>query len=129
MSPHLTTEEWVLIAAVSTVINIVVMRWCIPTPKAKRQISLAPLASCVFLVPTAAAKSYSLSFTLYIYSSGLLMFVIMLMPIRKRVAADITEQEQKPWDKVPLNTFSLYWIAVSITVCAGGMAYLWPFIK
>ncbi|MGV9344351.1 hypothetical protein ACWDSD_05985 [Streptomyces spiralis] len=34
-----------------------------------------------------------------------MMFVIMLMPVAKRVAADIAEQEEKPWNKVPLNTF------------------------
>ncbi|MDA5142307.1 hypothetical protein PEM37_12380 [Streptomyces sp. AD681] len=52
----------------------------------------------------------------------------MLAPIAKKVAADIREQEEKPWDKVPLNTFSLYWMAGSGTACAGAGAYLWQYL-
>jgi hypothetical protein len=129
MSAHVTAEDWFLIAAVTTVIHIVAMRWCMPTPKAKRQISFAPLAGCVFLVPTAAVKDYSLSFTLYVYISGLLMFVIMLVPVRKRVAADISEQEQNPWTKVQPDTFAMWWIALSAMGCIAGSIYLWSFLK
>lgn len=128
MSP-LTTNEWVLVAAVATVVHLVAMRWCMPTPKARRQTSLAPLAGCVFLVPAAAARGYSVSFTLYLYSCGLLMFVIMLAPVGKKVAADILEQERNPLTKVPLNAFSLYWIAISATGCIAAMVSLWPFFS
>ncbi|MDR2987998.1 MAG: hypothetical protein LBV34_24490 [Nocardiopsaceae bacterium] len=129
MSPHLTTDVWVLIATASTVINIVAMRWCMPTPKAKRQISFAPLAGCIFLVPVAATKGYSLSHSLYMYSFGLLMFVIMLAPVRKKVAADILEQEKNPWIKVSPNIAALWWIGLSFTACTAAMIYLWPFIE
>ncbi|WAP55731.1 hypothetical protein [Streptomyces sp. S465] len=127
-SSRLTTDGWVFVAAVTTVIYMVAMRWCMPTPKAQRRTFLAPLAGCVFLVPSAAVKGYSVSFTLYLYSCGLLMMVIMLAPVRKRVAADIAEQEQKPWTKVPLNTFSLYWLTASATGCIAAMVLLWPHV-
>lgn len=126
MPSHVSTDDWILIAAVSTIIYMVAMRWCMPTPKAKRSMLFAPVAGWIFLLPNAAIKGYSVSHTLYFYSCALLMFVIMLAPVAKRVAADILEQEQKPWEKVPLNTFSLYWIAVSATGCIVGMVYLWP---
>ncbi|TWV46120.1 hypothetical protein FRZ03_15580 [Streptomyces misionensis] len=100
-----------------------------PTSKSKRRTLAAPLVGWVFLLPNATVKGYSVSHTLYFYSCALVMFIIMLAPVRKRVAADIAEQEEKPWDKVPLNTFSLYWLAGTFTVCTAGMACLWPFLQ
>ncbi|MCX5096625.1 hypothetical protein OOK36_49530 [Streptomyces sp. NBC_00365] len=129
MSLHLSTDDWVAIAGVSTIINMVALRWCMPTPKAKRQISFLPLGGSVLLVSSAVAEGYSASFTLYLYSCILLTFVVILAPVGKRVAADILEQEQKPWDKVPLNTFSLYWVAFSSTGCIVAMLYIWPAIN
>lgn len=129
MSLHLTTADWVVIAGVSTIIFMVAMRWCMPTPKSKRQISFVPLGGSAFLLSRAVVEEYSASFTLYLYSCILLTFVIMLAPIGKRVAADTLEQEQKPWDKVPLNTFSLYWFAFSSTGCIIAMVYIWPAIN
>ncbi len=128
MHAHLTTDDWGLIAGAVTVVYMAAMYWCMPTPKAKRRMIIAPLAGWVFLLPNATVKGYSVSHTLYFYSCALMMFVIMLVPVAKRVAADIAEQEAKPWDKVPLNTFSLYWMAGSATGCVVGMVYLWPFL-
>lgn len=112
-----------------TAVFVVTLRWCMPTPKAKRQISFAPLAGSMFLVPTAAVKGYSASFTLYIYSCGLLMFIVMLAPVRKKVAADILEQERNPWIKVAPNMASMWWFGLSATGCIAAMLYVWPVIK
>ncbi|WP_258053544.1 hypothetical protein [Streptomyces sp. Ru72] len=128
MSDHLTTGDWWLIATGATVVYMVTMYWCMPTPKAKRRMLIAPLVGWIFLLPNAAIKGYSVSHTLYFYSCALVMFVIMLVPVARKVAADIAEQEEKPWEKVPLNTFSLYWMAGSATACAVGMVYLWPWL-
>ncbi|MFE2677362.1 hypothetical protein [Streptomyces hygroscopicus] len=128
MHAHLTTDDWWLIAAGVTVVYMAAMYWCMPTPKAKRRAFIAPLAGWIFLLPNAAIKGYSVSHTLYFYSCALLMFVIMLVPVAKRVASDIAEQEAKPWDKVPLNTFSMYWMFGSATGCIAGVVYLWPFL-
>ncbi|OSC72429.1 hypothetical protein B5181_03530 [Streptomyces sp. 4F] len=100
-----------------------------PTPKARLRTVLAPIAGWVFLIPNAAVKGYSVAHTLYIYSGVLLAFVIMFAPVAKKVAADIAEQEEKPWDKVPLNTLSLYWMLGSATVCIGAGAYLWRIVE
>ncbi|MCT9104480.1 hypothetical protein ACFWD7_21380 [Streptomyces mirabilis] len=123
---HVTTDGWVLIAGAVTIVYVVAMRWCMPTPEAKQRISVAPFVGLVFLVPTAVVRGYSFSHTLYLYSCVLLMFVIMLVPVRKRVMADIVEQQQKPWAKVPADTVSLYWVAFSATGCAIAMICLWP---
>ncbi|MFF4471722.1 hypothetical protein ACFYZ3_19385 [Streptomyces sp. NPDC001599] len=50
------------------------------------------------------------------------------MPTARKVGADIREQEEKPWDKVPLNTFSLYWMIGSGTACTGAAAYFWEYL-
>ncbi|GAB7106977.1 membrane protein [Streptomyces phaeofaciens JCM 4814] len=128
MSAHLTTEGWWSIAAGVTVVYMGAMHWCMPTPKARRSMFVAPLAGWIFLLPNAAIKGYSVSHTLFIYSGVLVMFIVMLVPVAKKVAADIAEQEQKPWDKVPLNAFSLYWMVGSATGCVAAVAYLWPFL-
>ncbi|MGW0084289.1 hypothetical protein [Streptomyces sp. NPDC003393] len=128
MPDHLTTDDWWLIAAGATVVYMVTMYWCMPTPKAKRRMVIAPLVGWMFLFPNAAIKGYSVSHTLYFYSCALVMFVVMLAPVAKKVASDIAEQEAKPWEKVPLNTFSLYWMAGSATACIVGVVYLWPLL-
>lgn len=128
MPDHLTTGGWWLVAGGVTVVYMAAMYWCMPTVKAKRRMIVAPLAGWAFLLPNAAVKGYSVSQTLYLYSSVLVMFVIMLVPVAKRVASDIAEQEAKPWEKVPLNTFSLYWMLGSATACIAGAAFLWPFL-
>ncbi|MFH9086960.1 hypothetical protein [Streptomyces sp. NPDC017673] len=128
MHAHLTTGDWWLIAVGVTVVYLAAMYWCMPTPKAKRRMLVAPLAGWVFLLPNAVVKGYSVSHTLYFYSCALVMFVVMLVPVARRVASDIAEQEEKPWAKVPLNTFSLYWMAGSATGCIAGVVYLWPLL-
>ncbi|WP_238426429.1 hypothetical protein [Streptomyces adustus] len=128
MPSHLTTDDWGLIAAGVTVVYMAAMYRCMPTQKAKWRMVIAPLAGWVFLLPNAAIKGYSVSHTLYVYSGVLMMFVIMFVPVAKRVASDIGEQEEKPWSKVPVNTFALYWMIGAATVCIGGGAYLWPFV-
>ena len=128
MPSRLTTDDWGLIAAGITVVYMATMYWCMPTQKAKRRMAIAPLAGWIFLLPNAAIKGYSVSHTLYIYSGVLLMLIIMFVPVAKRVASDIKKQEEEPWHKVPLNSFSLYWMVGSATGCIAVGAYLWPFL-
>ncbi|MFE9453874.1 hypothetical protein [Streptomyces sp. NPDC006739] len=129
MTAHPTTADWWLIAAGVTVVYLAVMHRCMPTPKARLRMVTAPLAGWVFLLPNAVTKGYSVSHTLYFYSCALLMLVIMLAPVAKRVAADIAEQEEKPWDRVPLNSVSLYWMCGSAAACTVGVVCLWSFVS
>ncbi|MDX3322358.1 hypothetical protein PV415_36270 [Streptomyces sp. ME03-5684b] len=128
MSVRLSTEGWWLIAFGATVVYTAAMYWCMPTSKARLRMFAAPLAGWLFLLPNATVKGYSVPHTLYIYSGVLLTFVVMLAPIARKVAADIREQEEKPWDKVPLNTFSLYWMIGSGTACTGAGACFWEYL-
>ncbi|WP_143064555.1 hypothetical protein [Streptomyces colonosanans] len=98
------------------------MRWVMPTPKAKKSVSFGPLAGGMTLIMYAVVKSYSLSVTLYVYTSGLLMFLIMFVPVKKWVAADILKQEQNPGIKVKPHTASLVWFILSGTTVAGIVA-------
>ncbi|GAA5057321.1 hypothetical protein [Streptomyces similanensis] len=129
MTSRLTTDDWWLIAAGVTVVYMAAMYWCMPTQKAKLRMFIAPLAGWLYLLPNAAIKGYSTSHALYIYSGVLAMFVIMFVPVAKRVASDIAEQEEKPWVKVLPNTFALSWMLGSATACTAGMVYLWPFLS
>ncbi|MFJ7967750.1 hypothetical protein [Streptomyces sp. NPDC096324] len=128
MSAHLSTDDWWLVAAGVTVAYTVAMYWCMPTPRAKRRVLAAPLVGWMYLVPNAVLEGYSVSQTLYFYSCALAMFIVMVVPVASRVASDIAEQERKPWDKVPLNTFALYWTVCSATVCIAGAVFFWPFL-
>ncbi|MGZ0200523.1 hypothetical protein ACNFR7_10095 [Streptomyces sp. RM1] len=128
MSVHPTTGDWVVVAVASTVTYTVAARWCMPTAKAKRRVSFAPLAGWVFLVPSATAKGYSIPYILYLFSCTLLMMAAMLVPIRKRVAAAIMEQEQNSRMKVQLNAVSVWWIVFSFAGCAAAMVRCWPLV-
>ncbi|MFD8541399.1 hypothetical protein [Streptomyces rubrogriseus] len=128
MTADITTAQWFLVSAGVTVIYMAAMAWVMPTPRARLRMVLVAPAGWVFLLPSAVVKSYSVAHTLYIYCGALLMFVVMFVPVAKRVAADIAEQEEKPWDKVPINMPSLYWMFGSATVCIGVGAYCWHFV-
>lgn len=121
--------DWALIATGVTAVYLPAARWCMPTPKAKRKISFAPLGGCVFLVPSAVVKGYSVSQSLCIYSSVLLMMVVMLVPIRKRVVAATLEQELNPLTKVEVDTVSMWWIGLSLVGGIAAFLYIWPTIE
>ncbi|MGW2839720.1 hypothetical protein ACWCWD_18190 [Streptomyces sp. NPDC001493] len=127
MLSHLSNGAWWTVAAVVTAVYLAAMNRIMPTRRARLRMFLAPVAGWIFLLPNAAIKGYPVSFTLYVYSAVLVTFIAMLVPVAKRVGADIAEQEQKPWRKVPLNTFSLYWFAGSISVCLAATVCLWPY--
>ncbi|MFE2580088.1 hypothetical protein [Streptomyces sp. NPDC059378] len=128
MTSRPTADDWWIIAAGVTVVYMAAMYRCMPTQKAKRRMFVAPLVGWIYLLPSATIKGYSVSHALYIYSGVLAMFIAMFVPVAKRVAADIAEQEEKPWAKVPVDSFALYWMIGVATVCVAGMAYLWPFL-
>ncbi|MEV6673561.1 hypothetical protein [Streptomyces sp. NPDC051162] len=122
---HLSTYAWALIAAVITPIHFSVMRWCMPTAKSKRSISFMPLVGGLFLWASAAVKGFTAAETLFLYSSVLAIFVIAFAPVRKRIAADILEQEQNPGIKVQPNVFALWWIAMSMTIATLAVIAAW----
>ncbi|MGW2281052.1 hypothetical protein [Streptomyces sp. NPDC001770] len=121
-----TTGEWWIIAACVTVVYLAALGRCMPTRTARRRMFLAPMVCWVVVLPDAAVKGYSVPVTLYVYSSLLLMFVAALAPVAKRIGADIVEQEQNPWRKVPLDTFALYWMTGTFTVCVTAAICFWP---
>ena len=119
----LPTAAWLLVALAVTPLHVALMRWSMPTPKGKRSVSFIPAVLGPVLILYALVKGYSLSVTLYLYASVLLIFVVMIVPVRTWVAADILRQEQNPDVKVKLHGPSTAWIIcsmlVSITVVAG----------
>ncbi|MFI2432475.1 hypothetical protein [Streptomyces sp. NPDC018693] len=121
----LPTYAWFAIAAATTPLHIAVMRWAMPTPKGKKSVSFIPAVLGATLLLYALAKSYSLAVTLYLYTAILLMFVIMIAPVKKWVAADILRQEQNPDIKVKLHTPSLLWITFSMIVSMGVVVGVW----
>ncbi|MFF0090741.1 hypothetical protein [Streptomyces canus] len=122
---HLPAYAWILIAAVVTPAHIALMRWAMPTPKGKRSVTFIPLVLGAVLLMYAVVKSYSFSVTLYLYSSVLIMFLAMILPVRKRVASEILEQEENPDIKVKVDTLSLVWITFSLFVTMGIVVAVW----
>ncbi|WP_053852594.1 hypothetical protein [Streptomyces sp. NRRL B-24085] len=122
---HLPTYAWALMAAVVTPAHIALMRWAMPTPKGKRSVSFIPLVLGAVLLMYAVANSYSASVTLYLYSSVLLMFLVVILPVRKRVASEILEQEENPDSEVKVDGLSLAWITFSLLVTMGIVIAVW----
>ncbi|WP_432133248.1 MULTISPECIES: hypothetical protein [unclassified Streptomyces] len=116
---------WFLIAAAVTPLHIAVMRWAMPTPSGKKSVSFIPVVLGATLLLFAVVKSYSVATTLYFYSATLLIFVVMVAPVRNRVAADILKQEQNPDIKVKLNTLSLVWVTFSMLLSIGVVVGVW----
>ncbi|WP_431036295.1 hypothetical protein ACQYWQ_19885 [Streptomyces sp. P6-2-1] len=100
-----------------------------PTPKAKRGVSLVPLGGVLAGTLLALVRGHSLSYGLYLYSWALLGILVMLVPVRRRTAADILEQERNPWTKVSLNPVSTGWLVVSLLACLVGVVLLSPLAR
>ncbi|MEU8123381.1 hypothetical protein AB0C21_32100 [Spirillospora sp. NPDC049024] len=122
---HLPAYVWVLVAALLTPAHIAFMRYAMPTPKGKKSVSFIPLVLGAAMLMSAAVKGYSFSVTLYWYSAVLLIFVIMIAPVRRRVAADILRQEQTPDIKVKVDKVSLVWITFSMIGTIGIAVAVW----
>jgi hypothetical protein len=121
----LPTLAWAAIAVAVTPVHIALMRWSMPTPRGKTSVSFIPLVLGSTLLLFALAKSYSLAVTLYLYAAILLTFLVMIVPVRKWVAADILKQEQNPDIKVKVHTPSLVWITFSMFVMIAVVVGVW----
>ncbi|MGW8066737.1 hypothetical protein ACVV2G_31755 [Streptomyces ziwulingensis] len=119
------TYAWVAVAAAVTPLHIALMRWAMPTPKGKKSVSFIPLVLGPVMLLYALARSYSLSVTLYFYAAVLLMFLVMIVPVKKWVSADILEQERNPDKQVKLHTPSLIWITFSMFCMVGVVVGVW----
>lgn len=121
----LPTYAWIVVALAVTPLHIALMRWSMPTPKGKKSVSFIPLVLGPVLVLYALAEDYSLSVTLYLYTSILLVFLVTIVPVRKWVAADILRQEQNPDIKVKPHGPSTAWIILSLLVSMGIVIGVW----
>ena len=121
----LPTAVWILVALAVTPLHVALMRWSMPTPKGKKSVSFIPFVLGPVLVLYALVKGYSLSVTLYLYASVLLIFVVMIVPVRKWVAADILRQEQNPDVKVKPHGPSTAWIMFSMIVSMAVVVGVW----
>ncbi|MEU3899476.1 hypothetical protein [Streptomyces sp. NPDC045251] len=116
---------WVAVAAAVTPLHIALMRWAMPTPKGKKSVSFIPLVLGPVMLLYALVRSYSLSVTLYFYTAILLIFLVMIVPVRKWVSADILKQEQNPDAQVKLHTPSFIWIIFSMFCTVGLVVGVW----
>ncbi|MFF4603559.1 hypothetical protein ACFY12_12565 [Streptomyces sp. NPDC001339] len=121
----LPTAAWAATAAAVTPAHIALMRWSMPTPKAKRSVSFVPLPVAITALAYAAAKSYLLAEILYLYSAVLLMFVVMIAPVKKWIGADIAKQEAHPDIKVKAHGPSLAWVFGSGLVMLVAIVAVW----
>lgn len=123
MFMSLSISVWAALAAAVTPVHIAVMRWCMPTPRTKLNMSFGPLVSGIVLLMSALVKGYSPALTLFLYSGILITFIIMLAPVRKRISAGILEQEKNPLEKVSPDMGALWWCCLSGMACVIALIY------
>ncbi|MET8895092.1 hypothetical protein [Streptomyces albogriseolus] len=121
----LPTYVWILVALAVTPLHTVLMRRSMPTPKGKRSVSFIPLVLGPSLLLSALGEKWSLPEALYFYTASLLMLLVMIVPVSKRVAADILRQEQHPEVQVKLHTPSAVWIFCSMIVSLAVVVGVW----
>ncbi|WP_431990371.1 hypothetical protein [Streptomyces albogriseolus] len=121
----LPTSVWILVALAVTPLHIALMRRSMPTPKGKRSVSFIPLVLGPILLLSALGEKWSLPEALYFYTASLLMLLVIVVPVSKRVAADILRQEQHPEIQVKLHTPSAVWISCSLIVSLAVVVGVW----
>ncbi|MFJ3232419.1 hypothetical protein [Streptomyces sp. NPDC086787] len=110
----LSTSVWVLIAAGATVFNLAAMQWIIQIPKYRKRQFWMPVIGIVCLGTRGLAEHHTLPETLFLYAALLVMFPLILAPVRGTITRDYYRWVKDPTTKA--STGAVVWIAISATV-------------
>jgi hypothetical protein len=110
----LSTSTWILIAAGATLVNLAAMQWIIQIPKYRKKQFWLPVIGLLGVGARALAQHNSLPETLYLYAATLLMFPLMLAPVRGTITRDYHRWVEDPTTKT--GKAAVAWIATSMTV-------------
>ncbi|MEU3824929.1 hypothetical protein GT045_24410 [Streptomyces sp. SID486] len=110
----LSTSAWILIAAGATVVNLAAMQWIIQIPKYRKKQFWVPVVGLVALGARGLAQHNTLAETLYLYAAVLIMFPLILAPVRGTITRDYYRWVEDPLTKASKGAMT--WIAVSATI-------------
>ncbi|MDX2678670.1 hypothetical protein [Streptomyces soliscabiei] len=110
----LSTSVWILIAAGATIVNLAAMQWIIQIPKYKKKQFWMPVIGIVGLGARGLAQHDALPETLYLYAAVMVMFPLMLAPVRGTITRDYYRWVEDPTTKA--STGAMAWIMTSMTI-------------
>lgn len=110
----LSTSVWILIAAGATIVNLAAMQWIIQIPKYRKKQFWMPVIGIVCMGTRALAQHNTLPETLYLYAAIMVMFPLILAPVRTTITRDYHRWVEDPTTKA--STGAVVWIAVSAVV-------------
>ncbi|MFD9397180.1 hypothetical protein ACFWBB_42560 [Streptomyces sp. NPDC060000] len=110
----LSTSVWILIAAAATVVNLVAMQWIIQIPKYKKKQLWMPVIGIATLGVRGLAQHNALPATLYLYAAVMVMFPLMLAPVRSTITRDHYRWVDDPTTKASKGAMA--WIIASAVV-------------
>ncbi|MEV7688347.1 hypothetical protein ACFW1F_06605 [Streptomyces bungoensis] len=110
----LSTSAWILIAAGATIVNLAAMQWIIQIPKYRKKQFWLPVIGIVGVGARGLAQNDALPGTLYLYTAAMLMFPLMLAPVRGTLTRDYYRWVEDPLTKTSKGAMT--WLVVSMTV-------------
>lgn len=119
----LSTGAWVLIAVGATLVNLGAMQWIIQIPEYRRKQFWLPAIGIVAVGARGLAQSHALAETLYLYAALMIMFPVMLAPIRRQITRDYYRWVKDPTTKVSGGTMT--WVVTSMIVMLLVIGAVW----
>lgn len=119
----LPTGAWVLIAVGATLVNLGAMQWIIQIPEYRRKQFWLPVIGIIAVGVRGLAQSHTLAETLYLYIAVLIMFPVMLAPVRRQITRDYYRWVEDPTTKVSWGVMT--WIATSMIVMLLAIGVVW----
>ncbi|MBE1533467.1 hypothetical protein [Actinomadura algeriensis] len=119
----LPTGAWVLIAVGATLVNLVAMQWIVQIPKYRRKQFWLPAIGIIGVGVRGLAQSHTLAETLYLYAAVMIMFPMMLAPVRRQITRDYYRWVEDPATKV--GGGAMTWIATSMIFMLLAIGAVW----
>ncbi|MEV5281299.1 hypothetical protein [Streptomyces sp. NPDC051994] len=119
----LPTSAWLLISASATLVNLAAMQWIIEIPTYRKQQFWLPVIGLIGVGVRGLAQSHTLDETLFLYSAVMVMFPVMLAPVRRQITRDYYRWVADRTTKA--SKAATAWIATSMTIMMIAIAVAW----
>ncbi|MFG2396532.1 hypothetical protein [Streptomyces lydicus] len=119
----LSTSAWVLIAAGATVFNLAAMQWIIQIPKYRKKQFWLPVIGAVCVGARGVAESHAWADTLYLYAATMVMFPLLLAPVRGRITRDHYRWVEDPTTRTSKATMA--WLVTALTIMLVVIGVVW----
>ncbi|MFF8370595.1 hypothetical protein ACF05W_17315 [Streptomyces lydicus] len=110
----LSTSAWILIAAGATVLNVAAMQRIIQIPKYRKKQFWLPVIGLIGVGARGLAQSHAWAETLYLYAATMVMFPLLLAPVRGQVTRDYYRWVEDPTTRT--SKPAMAWILTSSTI-------------